>query len=104
MRLHSNYKVNTYPGKAGASHTITGVQTTIPFSALPDVTTTTTTGGSTSTPSPIATGTRRDCNDYFLGDSFQSVPPGTIYKSACEFAADVYGVDLTAFQTWNTGI
>ncbi|OBT52616.1 hypothetical protein VE04_06030 [Pseudogymnoascus sp. 24MN13] len=96
--------INTYPGKAGASHPVPGVQTTIPFSALPDVTPTTTTGGSISTPSPIATGTRRDCNDYFLGDSFPSLPPGTSYNSACEFAAAVYGVELTAFQTWNTGI
>ncbi|OBT78531.1 hypothetical protein VF21_01031 [Pseudogymnoascus sp. 05NY08] len=96
--------INTYPGKAGASHPVTGVQTTIPFSALPDVTPTTTTGCSTSTPSPTATGTRRDCNDYFLGDYFPSVPVGTSYNSACEFAAAVYGVDLTAFQTWNTAI
>ncbi|OBT95526.2 hypothetical protein VE01_05175 [Pseudogymnoascus verrucosus] len=79
----TNYTVNTYPGKAGASHPVTGAQTTIPFSALPDVTPTTTTGGSISTPSPIATGTRRDSNDYFLGDSFPSLPPRDGAVSDC---------------------
>jgi len=62
--------VNTYSGKPGASTAApTGVQTTIKFADLLDVTTT---QSIRLLRSSLANGTRTDCASYFLGDVFQA--------------------------------
>lgn len=57
----------------------------------------------TTTPAPLATGTRGDSTEYLLGDMFQSRVSGTYLDSTCHLAAEVYGVTLEDLSVWNPG-
>lgn len=94
--------VNTYSGRRGyTTAAATGpTAPSTPYSALANATYTTI--SATTTPSPLAIGSRSDCNGYFLGEVFNNqVITGTNWDSVCELAAAVYNVDLVDFGIWN---
>jgi len=97
--------VNTYSGRPGYSTPgPTGpTAPSTPYDSL--ATATYTTPSAISTPSPLASGTRNDCNGYFLGDVFNDQDiSGTNWASPCELAAAVYNVDVTDFGIWNPSV
>ena len=95
--------VNTYPGRPGYTTTApTNTAPITPFSNFPTATYTTVT--ESTTPLPLATRTRDDCNKYFDGEIFQSNLTGSNWNSQCELAASTFGVDLGDFALWNPDI
>ncbi|KAI1776335.1 LysM domain-containing protein [Hypoxylon cercidicola] len=55
----------------------------------------------TTTPAPLASGTRDDCESYLLGDAYQQNLTNSYLLSNCHLAAEVMGVTLTDLETWN---
>ncbi|KAF7535861.1 hypothetical protein G7054_g5004 [Neopestalotiopsis clavispora] len=97
--------INTYSGKAGGNTYVFATATgPIEDSAtlLPDSNWTVPTP--TTTPAPLATGTREDCAAYVLGDEWQAGVSGSDLSSPCHFLARVYGVALEDIGTWNPSL
>ncbi|TQV92641.1 Peptidoglycan-binding Lysin subgroup [Cordyceps javanica] len=95
--------INTYPGRPGyVSFTIdpSATFTGVPFTMLPNATMTLQPRPSAP---PRASGVRDDCVFYFMGDDYQYKPEQFgFWKSNCEIAASIYGVDFDTFAAWNS--
>ncbi|KAH7038381.1 LysM domain-containing protein [Microdochium trichocladiopsis] len=95
--------INTYPGRPGyVSFTIdpSASFTGVPFTMLPNATMTL---SPRPTETPLAPGVRDDCVFYFMGEDYQFSPDQFgFWKSNCEIAASMYGVDFDSFAAWNS--
>ncbi|CAG8971987.1 hypothetical protein HYALB_00003325 [Hymenoscyphus albidus] len=94
--------INTYSGRPGY-HTLIPSNTA---SFIPLVLTPTTAATTIPTPTalPLAPGTRDDCSNMFDGAIFQKDITGTMHFNQCDFAADIYRVDIEDFGLWNPDI
>ncbi|KAI5866007.1 LysM domain-containing protein [Durotheca rogersii] len=98
--------INTYSGKPGhitfsftatRNGTFEDVATGLPNIGWSSPTPTT-------TPVPLASGTRDDCENYILGDLYQQNLENSYLISNCHLAAEVMGVTLEDLETWNTDL
>ncbi|RMZ83680.1 hypothetical protein DV738_g1034, partial [Chaetothyriales sp. CBS 135597] len=96
--------INTYSGKPGyTTHVLTRTgsledsATTFPPVVWSSPTPTT-------TQIPLASGTRKDCYSYLVGDDWQTDLSGTDLGSNCNLIASVWDVTLEDLRVWNPSL